>query len=93
MSISKAKLRFRIGLKDTFRRLACFFFLQAACCDLSSVFPFTYLLSSSGRERAMFSGCLAGAHVPPARTPGRNPKEKDGAVVGGSRSSHLATVP
>lgn len=56
-------------------------------------FPFTRPLSSSGREYAVLSGCAAGADVPAARTPGRDPEEEDSKVVGRSGSPHLAAVP
>lgn len=56
-------------------------------------FPFTHPFSSSGRECTVLSGRAAGADVPPARTPGRNPEEEDCQVVGRSGSPHLAAVP
>lgn len=40
----------------------------------------------------MLSGCLKGTDVAPACTSGCNSKEEDGAVMGGSGSSHLAAV-
>ena len=41
----------------------------------------------------MLSGRAAGAVIPPASTPGCNPEEEDGEVVGRSGSPHLAAVP
>ncbi len=55
--------------------------------------PLTLLLFSRGREYAVLSGRAAGADVPSARTPGRNPEEEDSKVVGCSGSPHLAAVP
>ena len=55
-------------------------------------FSFPLLLLSSGRECTVLSGCAAGADVTPACTPGRNPEEEDGTVVGCSGSPHLAAV-